>query len=140
MIHLGCSFGSIISSVGEKQFCFLLTPLFCKKIEKEVSKLIELSRLKQTLSRKDISMDYHTKKLLGLTDKNITFPTNWLSEKKEGRITSYVIHGRLDYNPSCCTKCEIKKESIETNFCFDRLSMKFFQFDSPTLLVEEPKK
>ncbi len=81
-----------------------------KKIEKEISKLIELSRLKQTLSRKDISMDYHTKKILGLTDKNIIFPTEWLSEKKEGGITTYVIHGRLDYTPTCCTKCGIKNE------------------------------
>lgn len=55
-------------------------------------------------------MDYHTKKLLGLTDKNIIFPTEWLSEKKEGGITTYVIHGRLDYTPTCCTKCGIKNE------------------------------
>ncbi|MEC3942611.1 hypothetical protein [Enterococcus mundtii] len=51
-------------------------------------------------------MDYHTKKSLGLTDKNIIFPTECLSEKKEGGITTYVIHGRLDYTPSCVQDVE----------------------------------
>ncbi|MFP1647543.1 transposase family protein [Enterococcus mundtii] len=55
-------------------------------------------------------MDYQTKKLLGLTDENIISPTDWLSEKREKGITSYVIHGRLDYTTSCCTRCGIKNE------------------------------
>lgn len=45
-------------------------------------------------------MDYPTKKSLHSTDENIIFPTDWLSKK--GGITSHLIHGRLDYTPTCC--------------------------------------
>jgi hypothetical protein len=39
----------------------------------------------------DISMDHHTRKLLGLTDKNLSFSENWLTERKEDRLTLHVI-------------------------------------------------
>lgn len=55
-------------------------------------------------------MDYHTKKLLGLTDKNLIFPSNWLSERKINEVNTYIITARLDYIPKCCGNCGVKNE------------------------------
>ncbi|MGM9903147.1 hypothetical protein A5844_000295 [Enterococcus sp. 10A9_DIV0425] len=58
-------------------------------------------------------MDYHTRKLLGLTDENIIFPTNWLSEKKEGGIIHfrdriYLIQGLVFQDQSKTKKNQSK--------------------------------
>ncbi|PQF21804.1 transposase [Enterococcus mundtii] len=73
-------------------------------------------------------MDYHTKKFLGLTDENIIFPINWLSEKKEGDITSQVIHGGLDYTPVCCTKCGIKSKGQVIKYVLSKPPFDYCRF------------
>lgn len=55
-------------------------------------------------------MDYHTKKLLGLTDKNFQFTENWLETRTINHLTTHFIHARLDYTPKACSKCGIKNE------------------------------
>lgn len=60
--------------------------------------------------RKDISMDNHTRKLLGLTDENLFFETDWLEERRINGRTITVIKGKLTYSPVACTKCGIKNE------------------------------
>lgn len=50
-------------------------------------------------------MDYNTRKLLGLTDNNIIFSQDWLSERKYRKVTAHVITGELIYCPLCCEKC-----------------------------------
>lgn len=53
-------------------------------------------------------MDNNTRKLLGLTDKNLIFSENWLKEHHKNGVISHVIEARLDYIPKCCTNCGIK--------------------------------
>lgn len=55
-------------------------------------------------------MDHHTRKLLGFTDKNLSFSENWLTERKEDRLTVHVIRATLSYRPTACRKCGIKNE------------------------------
>ncbi|MCI1903496.1 MAG: transposase family protein, partial [Enterococcaceae bacterium] len=55
-------------------------------------------------------MDHHTRKLLGLTDKNLSLSENWLTERKEDRLTVHVIRATLSYRPTACRKCGIKNE------------------------------
>jgi transposase len=61
-------------------------------------------------------MDYNTRKLLGLTDNNIHFTQDWLSEKNYRGTTANVISGKLSYRPLCCEKCgEINQNQIICN-------------------------
>ena len=55
-------------------------------------------------------MDNHTRKLTGLTDKNITFEENWFVEKKIKGQTIFIIQGKLSYTPTHCRKCGCKNE------------------------------
>ncbi|MCT3285018.1 transposase [Lactiplantibacillus pentosus] len=55
-------------------------------------------------------MDNCTKKLLGLTDKNLIFEEDWLVTKQEAGITTNIILAKLSYTPPYCRKCGIKNE------------------------------
>lgn len=55
-------------------------------------------------------MDNHTRKLTGLTDKNISFNEDWLEEHTEEGEKIFTIHGKLSYQPICCRKCGCKNE------------------------------
>ena len=55
-------------------------------------------------------MDYHTRKLTGLTDKHIIFEGNWLEEQTIDRQGTFIIHGKLSYTPRFCRKCGCKNE------------------------------
>lgn len=61
-------------------------------------------------------MDKHTRKLLGLTDKNIIFPEDWLEEIHKKQVTANLIKGALTYRPTCCEKCgEVNHGQIVKN-------------------------
>lgn len=73
--------------------------------------MVEFSRLKQNMHQERISlMDNCTKKLLGLTDKNLIFEEDWLVTKQEAGITTNIILAKLSYTPPYCRKCGIKNE------------------------------
>lgn len=55
-------------------------------------------------------MDYNTRKLIGLTDENLSFPEEWLKEEKSSGVTGHVIEARLDYTPLYCPNCGSKNE------------------------------
>lgn len=55
-------------------------------------------------------MDNHTRKLLGLTDKNLFFSEEWLEERFDGFVQTNIIKAKLTYKPSYCRKCGIKNE------------------------------
>ena len=55
-------------------------------------------------------MDNNTRKMLGLTDENITFPENWLEDVKIKGVTAQLIKGSLTYNPTHCEKCVRKNQ------------------------------
>ena len=55
-------------------------------------------------------MDNNTRKMLGLTDENITFPENWLEDVKIKGVTAQLIIGSLTYNPTHCEKCGRKNQ------------------------------
>lgn len=63
---------------------------------------------KSTQTERMLSMDNHTRKLLGLEDQNIVFDENWLEERKVKNRTAHIIYGKLTYEPKCCEKCGIK--------------------------------
>jgi len=61
-------------------------------------------------------MDYHTRKLLGLTDEHITFDEEWLEEIEKKQVTANLIKGTLTYVPTCCENCgEISHGQIVKN-------------------------
>ncbi|QCA28757.1 ISL3 family transposase [Vagococcus xieshaowenii] len=61
-------------------------------------------------------MDKHTRKLLGLEDKNIYFAEDWLKEEKKKDVLAYIIEGVLTYRPTCCEKCgELDSSKIVKN-------------------------
>ena len=62
-------------------------------------------------------MDNCTRKLLDLTDMNISFSDqNWLIQEKCGNVTADIIVGELTYKPLCCEKCgEINHGQIISN-------------------------
>lgn len=55
-------------------------------------------------------MDNNTRKLLGLTDENITFSKDWLKDSKIKGVKAQVITGLLTYKPSRCEKCNRKNQ------------------------------
>ena len=61
-------------------------------------------------------MDNNTRKMLGLTDENITFPEDWLEDVKIKGVTAQLISGSLTYKPTHCEKAgeKIKVKSLRT--------------------------
>lgn len=55
-------------------------------------------------------MDNNTRKMLGLTDENITFPEDWLKDAKIKGVTAQLISGSLTYKPTNCEKCGRKNQ------------------------------
>ncbi len=45
-------------------------------------------------------MDNHTRKLLGLTDKELQFDEEWFVEKEYKGVQAQFIKGRLGHSPS----------------------------------------
>lgn len=61
-------------------------------------------------------MDYCTRKLLGLTDKNLFFGEDWLFTEKRKDVEAFIVSGELTYRPKCCEKCgEINEGQIVKN-------------------------
>lgn len=50
-------------------------------------------------------MDNNTRKLLGLTDKNLFFDENWLEERKYKGVQAHFIKGKLKSSPTYCVHC-----------------------------------
>lgn len=50
-------------------------------------------------------MDYHTRKLLGLTDIHLHFDDDWLEERSYKGVQAQVIKGKLVTSPNRCENC-----------------------------------
>ena len=50
-------------------------------------------------------MDNTTRKLLGLTDKNLFFDDDWLEERKYKGVNAQIIKGNLTNRFSHCLQC-----------------------------------
>ena len=55
-------------------------------------------------------MENSTRKMLGLTGENITFPEDWLEDEKIKGATDQLIRGFLTYKPTHCEKCGRKNQ------------------------------
>ncbi|MFC4709050.1 transposase [Enterococcus eurekensis] len=61
-------------------------------------------------------MDNNTRKMLGLTDENITFPENWLEDAKIKGVTAQLISGSLTYEAVQLLHYYRKKKDIDGFF------------------------
>ncbi|MHC5227686.1 transposase [Enterococcus sp. LJL99] len=55
-------------------------------------------------------MDKDTRKLLGLTDKHLSFGEDWLEYRKTKGIQAQVIKATFTYIPTYCEHCGIKNQ------------------------------